>query len=238
MNWPIYYKDILRLGSTESTLGVATGWTICDKIIAEWPKKIYAVGGQLYTRTGINFLVRNLLANKKIRHLIICGQDRGGAEKELLSLWDKKTSDYLDKEIDPNAVVKMIDNVKLINFLGEENPEKIRFEAENLDQSLPAYGEPEIFPEAQKANQNELLCHFPTDASVFKVRGRTVAETWIKALKNILTFGEIKETDAMKMKEVLNLTAIIEEEDANNFFVPDYLGFDKEKIEGSIVSEL
>ena len=231
MDWPIYYKEILRLGSLESTVGVATGWTICDLITEKWPKNIYAVSGQLYTRTGINFLVRNLLANKKIRHLVVCGQDRGGAEKELISLWENKNSEYLDQEIDRSALDSLITNVSLIDLSGEENPEIIKKTVEALDQKLPAYGQPEIFPEAQKSTQNELLCHFPTDASVFKVRGKTVAEVWVKALKNILTFGEVKETDAMKMKEVLNLAAVIEAEDPDNFFIPDYLGFDKEKVE-------
>lgn len=231
MDWPIYYKDILRLGSADSTLGVATGWTICDQIIEKWPKTIYAVSGQLYTRTGINFLVRNLLANKKIRHLIVCGQDRGGAEKELISLWKSGKSDYLDKEITAAAIAEMIDHVELIDLTGEENPDLLRKKAEELDQKSPAYGEPEIFPEAEKSAQNELLCHFPTDASVFKIRGKKVAEVWLKALKTILAFGEVKETDSMKMKEVLNLAAVIEEEDADNFFIPEYLGFDRVKLE-------
>lgn len=231
MDWPIYYKDILRLGSADSTLGVATGWTICDQIIEKWPKNLYSVSGQLYTKTGINFLVRNLLANKKIRHLIICGQDRGGAAKELLSLWKSGKSDYLDKEITPAAIAEMLTNVELIDMIGEENSDLIRKKAEELDQKSPAYGELEIFPEAEKSVQNELLCHFPTDASVFKIRGKKVAEVWLKALKTILTFGEVKETDAMKMKEVLNLAAVIEDEDADNFFIPEYLGFDKAKVE-------
>ncbi len=230
MDWPIYYKDILRLGSEKSTLGIATGWTICDKITGKWPKSLYAVSGQLYTRTGINFLVRNLLANKKIRHLVICGQDRGDAGKELISLWNKKTSDYLDKEISKKAIFEMIDHVELINMLGEDNPVTIKRQAEKFNQSLPAYGEAEIFPETKKLDYNELYCHFPTDSSVFKVRGKTVAEVWLKALKNILLFGEVKETDSMKMKEILNLTTVIENENADDFFIPDYLGFDKSKL--------
>ncbi len=34
----------------------------------------------------------------------------------------------------------------------------------------------------------------------------------------------------MKIKEILNLTAVVTDEDPDNFFLPQYLGFDREKI--------
>ncbi len=231
MSWPIYYKDLLKIGNLDSTVGIATGWTICDKIVTDIPKNLYAVAGQLYTKNGINFLVRNLLANKKIRFLLVCGQDRGGSEEEIAKLWSMGDIPSLEKEIDRASVKKMIENVSLINLSGEENISTIMETLTSLDQNLPAYGEREEFPEAKQEEGGELLCHFPTDPSVFKVRGKTVAETWLKILKTVMRFGEVKETDSMKMKEILNLSAVVEAEDPDKFFIPEYLGFDSQKLE-------
>lgn len=230
-SWPKYYKELLKIGNLDSNVGIATCWTICDEIIKEIPKDLYCLAGQLYTKNGISFMVRNLLLNKKLRFLVLCGQNRGGSADEVLKLWETGKSEHLDREISKEAVLKMVKNVTLINLIGENNPIFIKEKLEKIQQNLPPYGEPEDFKEPENESLNELKCHFPTDPSVFKVRGKTVAETWLKALKTILKFGDLKETDSMKMKEVLNLTAVISEENPDNFFIPDYLGFDEKKVE-------
>jgi len=231
MDWPIYYKDLLRIGNLKSQVGIATCWTICDEIIKDIDKNLYCVAGQLYTKSGINYLVRNLLANKNIRYLILCGQDRSKSGKEVIALWEKGDIKLLEKEIDRTSVKKMIKNVKLINLQEVKDPKKITEEIKKLDQSLDPYGKNETFPEPKKEEISEMDCRFPSDPSVFKVRGKTVADTWLKVLKTIMRFGDIKETDSMKMKEIYNLAAIVTDEDPDNPEIPEFLGFNKKKIE-------
>jgi len=230
-NWPLYYKDLLKLGNSDSQVGIVTLWTICDEIVKNIDKNLYCAAGQLYTKTGINFLVRNLLANKNIRYLIISGQDRAGSGAELVKIWASGESDCLEKEIGRNSVRKMIENVRLIDMRGEQDGKKIEEEIKKINQDIGGYGKPEIFPEHKSKGLNELECHFPTDPAVFKVKGKTVADTWLKLLKTILKFGDVKKTDSMKMKEIYDMVTIVTDEDPDSFYVPEWLGFGSDKIE-------
>jgi len=230
MKWPIYYKNLIKIGNPRSPVGIVTLWTICDKITAKISKNIYQAAGQLYTKNGINYLVKNLLANKKIRYLIIAGQDRSDSGQELKNIWQGKESKILHKEIKSSSLNNLTKSVKLIDLTGLEDGKKIEAEIKKLDLNIKSYGEPEIFPEPEEKDLNELECSWPTDTSIFKIRGQTVAQTWLKALKVILKFGDIKTTDAMKIKEALNLAAVITNENPNNFFLPKWLGLTPKKI--------
>ncbi len=230
-NRPIYYKDLISLGSQESPVSIVTLWTICDKITKDIDKKLYCLAGQLYTKNGINYLVRNLLANKNIRYLVLVGQDGSGAGQELKDLWQNKNSQYLHKEIKKESLNNLLNNVKLVDLIGIENSKKIKNEIKKLNQNLGSYGKNEKFKEPEIKELSELECSWPTDISVFKVKDKTIAAAWLKALKTTLRFGDIKITDAMRMKEILNLAAVITEEDPNNFYLPPWLGLSKKKVE-------
>jgi thymidylate synthase len=229
--WPIYYKDLLKIGNLESNVGIATLWTIADEVIKGINPNLYCVAGQLYTKNGINYLIRNLLANKKIKYLIICGQDRSGSGKIIKKFWQNGICDSIHKEIDKESIEALIKNVKLIDLSGVNESEKIIETIKNFGNNNKPYGENEIFPEPVEKDLNELECSWPTDSSIFKVASKTIAHTWLKALKTILKFGNIKNTDSMKIKEVLNLTAVVSDENPDNFHIPDWMEINKEKIE-------
>lgn len=230
-NWPLYYKDLLKIGNTESNVGIATLWTISDKLIESINPNLFCIAGQLYTKNGINYLVRNLLANKKIRYLIVCGQDRAGSGENIKKLWETGICDALHKEIDLGSIKNLIKNVELIDLVTIEEGKIIEKKILELNKNTESYGDNETFPEPAEKDLNELECSWPTDPSIFKVRGKTIATTWLKAVKNILKFGDIKTTDSMKIKEVLNLTAVVTNEDPDNLYIPEYLGLTKEKVD-------
>lgn len=227
----LYYKDLLKIGNEKSPVAIVTLWTICNEVIKELDKETYSVAGQLYTKNGLDYLVRNLLANKHIRYLIICGQDRSGSGKELLNLWKNKDSEFVSKPVYREAIKRLVDNVQLIDYIGIAKTFLIEDEIRKLDKSISAYGTMEVFEEARNAELNSLECSFPTDNSVFKVTGDTIVETWYKALKTILRFGDVKDTDSMKMKEVLNLCAVVRNESPDDFWIPSWCGVTKEKID-------
>ena len=149
-NWPQYYKDLIHLGNSGSTVGIVPLWTICNQIIKYIDPDLYAAAGQLYTKNGINYLIRNLLANKKIRYLIICGQDRSGSGEELKKLWQEANSSMLHKEIKKDSLEKLTKNVNLIDMTGIEDSGIIIKKIMKLDQSLPTYGQNETFPETKE----------------------------------------------------------------------------------------
>ncbi|MFA6170836.1 MAG: thymidylate synthase [Patescibacteria group bacterium] len=226
-----YYKDLLKAGDLKSPVVIISLWTICDEIVKDVDPSLFKIAGQLYTKNGLNYLVRNLLADKEIRYLVVCGQDRSGSGAELLNLWQTGKSQFLHKEITPSSIENLIKNVKLINLIGVEDGAVIEAEIRKLDLALGSYGEAEFFPEPANPALSELECSFPSDISGFKVRGATIAEAWLKTLKHILRFGDIKETDGMKMKEIVNLVAVIENEDPDNFNLPDWFNIDKKRID-------
>ena len=60
----------LTYGSGQTA--VITGWTVKETLRKHLKDSEYAVIGQLYSPTrGINLLIRNLLLNPHVRHLVI-----------------------------------------------------------------------------------------------------------------------------------------------------------------------
>ena len=88
-DWPIYEKENLIIGDITSNVGIITLWTPRKLLESKIEKNLFSVMGQLYFNGGINFLIRNCLANKNIRYLILAGQDLAKAGDGLLILKNK-----------------------------------------------------------------------------------------------------------------------------------------------------
>ena len=84
-NWPKYYHDQLYLGDPKSSTALVTLWTVKENICPQIPIKHFGVAGQLYSKRGINFLLRNILANPVIRTVVVCGRDDTGSGRALLA---------------------------------------------------------------------------------------------------------------------------------------------------------
>src|SRR4030042_6995602 len=84
MTWPKYYTNQILIPSTEGFIGIISGWTkkehIDEIILAENKNKIGAIG-QLYSKEGVNYIIRNLFLNPKISQLIVTGKDLSGSLK-------------------------------------------------------------------------------------------------------------------------------------------------------------
>ena len=70
-DWPIYFKDKLVVDNLESNVGVATLWMPKESVAGELVSGSYSVCGQLYTKRGLNPMFRNILANPRIRYLVL-----------------------------------------------------------------------------------------------------------------------------------------------------------------------
>lgn len=234
--WPIYEKENITLGNLESNVGVVTLWTPRKLIASKIDPSLFAAAGQLYFDGGINFLLRNCLANKKIRYLILTGQDLAKSAEGLLSLKERGVDeDYhisglkiarIHKEIPKEAIDNFRKNVEIIDMRSKvvgEIIEKIK-SLERKD----SYGEAEIFPD----NKIEAPSKLPSDPAVHKVREKTVGRAWLEILYNIMKFGAVKKSSyGGDQKELLNLCTIIEEEDPFNSRWEDYFQFTKEELE-------
>jgi thymidylate synthase len=131
-DWPIYFKNNLYIGDAESSVGVATLWTKKELIGETLDKSKYNLVGQLYSKKGINYILRNILANPHIRHIVVCGSDLSGSGQALVNLIEKGidaenrivgVSDaYIEKEIPAEAIEAFRKNVKVIDLREEQSP--------------------------------------------------------------------------------------------------------------------
>ncbi|HUV71992.1 MAG TPA: thymidylate synthase [Clostridia bacterium] len=231
IKWPIYFKNRLVLGKLDSFVAIVTLWTPQEKIAEFLPKESFAVIGQLYSKRGINFLVRNLLANPKIKRLIVCGLDQTGSGKALVDLWRKKEAkdSILDKEIEAEAVRKLVNSIELVDLIGVTEEKPIQKAVLLAEPELPPR-EARIFPEPEV----RVGSLFPAELDLVKIRRKTIGQTWLAALKHLLNFG--LESEAIyhyftkgenQLYEVLNLALVVEKEDPKDFKIYDFFPFKK-----------
>jgi len=264
VNWPVYFKDRLLVGNLDSCVGIATLWMPKESVAdflssssltvqtgrcaargvvdpdpapAQAP---FAVCGQLYTKRGINPLLRNLLANPKIRHLVFCGPDRQGSGEALLKFFKDgvdggtrhdggwkiigDSEAVIDKEI-PLKALELLRRSIFVHDMIMRPLEEVRDFVQKLPSEKP-FGKPQLFPE-EKA---ELKSGFPSDLSVFKIRRDYIGDAWLDVLKTVMRFGV--DTPGMygKVKQVQNLSVVIEKESTKSPKIESYLNFNSDSL--------
>ena len=237
---PMYKKSRLILGNPESSTGIITLWTKAKELEKRVNKNNYCVMGNLYSaERGLDLLVRNLLANPQITNLIITGVDfsksgiilkdffekgfyKGRTDATEKECWrvNSEYEGYIDLDIheeDLNALresinVISIQNIDEFDFSSLVKPDRMR--------------EKKVYEKAEETTKK-----YAGEDIGYIVRGKTIAEAWLKVLDTILKFGKVSGTHYDdQQKEVINLLSIIEEEDPNNFYTPDYLPSDEAHI--------
>jgi thymidylate synthase len=238
MSWPNYFKEKLILGSPDSEIGLVCLWTPVNKICDQLDKNLFSLAGQLYSKEGINFILRNSLANPKTRLLIICGEERTGSGQALMNLIDKGVDennkvidvDYcqIHKEIPKEAIDLFRNNVKYLNLIGVYEPAKIEAKLKEYQPVNNNWAEPQIFPDAQIEFDGVM----PTDQAVFKIRKQFAGEAWLEILKKIMKFGTIRESHhGNNCKELFNIATVITDEDPKEFKIFPYFQITKSDID-------
>ena len=236
--WPIYFKDKLILGNLDSNVGVATLWMPKENVANGIDSRSYCVCGQLYTKRGINAMLRNILANPVIRYLILCGIDRQRSGDALLKFFNSgvkvdfgKSGELegfrilgddealLDKEISLEALELVRKNVEIFD-LRMKPVNEISKKVKSL-KKLGSFGEPQTFPEPAKSQ----IARYPSELSSFKVRRDYIGDAWIDVLKTIDRFGFVTSGMYGKVKQVQNLSVTVEKEDPKNPRIYEYVNF-------------
>lgn len=228
-SWPIYFKDRLIVSNLDSPVAIASLWTPKELIQKKVPAQNYCLLGQLYTKRGINYLLRNILAKPTIRKLYLVGSDLMGSGEAFL-----KFDFNIEPEISPEAIKDFRKNVEVIDMMG---PEKLADVEKVLSKALPEsalkspakkWRKPEIFPEPAKPE----ISRYPSEIDLTKIRRPTIAEAYLSVLKHINMFGLESEAvisyvsdTSKKMKEMLNLSVVVTDEDPKKWYLPDYLPF-------------
>ena len=244
MKWPIYFKDNLIAGNIESNIAICTLWLKRDIVANEIDSQTYSVIGNLYSKDGINYLLRNIFANPKIRFIILAGFDRSESGKTLLNLKKygidenhviKKSNFQLEKEIDISTIELFREKVELIDLIGKYRPDEIKQHISKLSNNLPPFiDKPLIFPEPEMIFET-----YPSEEKAIVVRGNLVAEVWIKLLNIILKFGQYDKTQyTVEQKEIIDIVSVISKEDPDNIYFPNWLPFKRMELEGGKKEDL
>lgn len=241
MDWPIYYKDRLQIGNLDSQIGIITLWTPAEVLSSRINPELFCVAGQLYSKRGINFLIRNILARPQINHILICGADLSGSSQALINFLEKgidKDRNVLevenakvDDEIEDDYLEEFRKNVTYTDKIGISNFNELEEELKKLQinkkPNIKSWIEPKVFPLPEKTVAEK----FPSEKSTFTVRASYIKEAWPQILRNIMKFGSSKGMIKVgEVKELTNMIAVIEEEDPNTPSIPEWFPFDKKEL--------
>ena len=237
MSWPILYQDILRVGDLNSNVGVCSLWTerdVVKRLIGD--KSQYAVIGNLYSAQGINAMIRNVMANPKIRYIILWGAEMSLSGQSLLQLIKEGVDDKrmikggrgeIEAEIPLSAIDQFRRSVEVLDLRGKDR--------QVLKKTLKSLKPKEAFAKQAKVfrpSQPKVKL-LPSEMTGFRVESAKVAKTWLKLLNTINQYGRPKHTrytQKNELKEILNLTAVVSNENPDKVYFPKYLPFSQAEL--------
>ena len=237
--WPKYFNDLLIKGDPKSPIGIVSLWLDKRNIANMLGNKNIEVSliGQLYSKDGINWILRNIFLNPFIRKLIICGEDKSGSGEALVLLSKNGidnnrtvigSSVYLHDEIEKEYIEAFRKNVEVIDLRGENPTEKILEEISNASKSDSPWIEPKEFPEAILHSPETM----PSEQCGFKIEGEKMGDIWLKILDTIMRFGNVKKSQhSSDQREVVNLISVITGEKVDAIDWKPYFLFTKEELQ-------
>jgi len=236
---PICKPNQLILGAGQTA--VVTGWTPIKAIAPHLDPAHYAVIGQLYSASrGIDFLVRNLLANPHVIRVILLDATKedknAGSVKSLFHFFtfgfEKGTSEsgkecwvipsipagYIGGDIPKDALNLLRDKVACWIVADKQT---LTVHANMYTRSEKPWGDtPLIFPP-----QETIPSVLPGTRYGHRIEGKTIADTWVKILHRISTTGTLRPTGYDgHWQELINMMAVITDEPSEFYFpTPNYL---------------
>ncbi len=239
MDWPILYKQVLHVKDPANPVGVAIMWTERQVVADMLKDENYCAIGNLYSSAGISAMIRNVYANPHVRKIILWGADlsrsgaalmalmANGVDENFFIIGDEKGG-QIEKEIGKEAIDLFRTSVEIINLRGK-SPDELRKTVAKYSSEKPApFTEPKVFPTSRPKPFT-----FPSEQIGFRIHGKTAAQTWLKILNNILRYGRNKTTrytQENELKELLNVMAVVYEEDPDKPYLPHFFPFSQKDL--------
>lgn len=222
MSWPIYFAQNLTIGNPAASIGLCLLWTPQERVVPALSPATYALAGNLYSREGISFLLRNVLARPTLRTILLCGRDMTGSGAALLALAAHGIDSEhrivgegtrLHPDIAPAAIELFRRSVRIVDARDVIRPAAI---AERLAALLPAAPhhaapfapEPLIFPYSEPA-----AATLPAESSGFVLRQPTIQAASLALLWQVMTFGGQTGTQhSSSQRELLDVMTVVSDE--------------------------
>ena len=205
---PEKYEVVIGKGSD----GLCTAWSDPEMIVEKEPllKKRFALIGHLYSRKGVEIMLRNLALNPDIRNLYLWASNPlsrtafGSKGWKLLKKVFEGDFSALPESLDREVLGRVIRNVKLHDVSSLKLPELA---------NLPASpSEPYMEPYEFKEEENRTDRAFPSEGAGFLARGKGLLDVWPKLISMVMRYGRIKGTEyGNRQKELSAVMWVIEE---------------------------
>ncbi len=217
-------KYVVTQGTENASVGFCTVWNKPEVAVAAAPDLVLksAIVGTLYSRQGVNPLLRNLALNPHIRTLALWGfgplsnTPFGKSGTSVLqALWKHgigkdgvvpEVDFHIEPEISPAVVEQIRSNVSLLDLSEHELKtavEKLPNEITDAYMTPVAFDPPALRPVAT----------LPHETVGFTLRGRTVLEAWQKTIFHIMRYGVVKGTQyGMEQRELPAVQWVVENE--------------------------
>lgn len=239
-SWPLFYKDVLKVKDPTHHLAICCLWTERQAVEGLLKDVPYNTIGNLYSAQGINAMIRNIFANPHIRVIVIWGAEMSLSGHSLLMLQQRgiegeerkiiAARGEIEKEIDDEILNEFREMVAVVDMRGRSGVDFVAKCKELSETAIEPFAKrSRTFPRSEPVVRS-----LPSEQTGFRVSGKTVAQTWIKLLNEISKYGRAKHTRYSKdnsLKEILNLTAVITDEDPTNIYFPEYLPFARVELE-------
>lgn len=241
---PLYKPNQLILGT--GRIAICTGWTPKEIIARKLQPHEYAVIGSLYSAArGINFLIRNLLHNPHVRHIVIISATKAdvnsGAGECLADFFEygfkegasdtgrkcwvicSRIPGYIDIEIPSVVLERLRLDVFCSRLRSVEGGISTVSLLKHTANIMPAWGHPLQFPILE--HNSTVL---PGSLYGHRVEGRNIAETWVKLIHRVLKSGRFRPTGyGGEVRELIDITSVITDEPYEFYFPePNYLPVD------------
>jgi len=231
-DWPVTMKDQLILGDPDSGIAICSLWTPREHTRLRWGYHFNCIGN-LYSRDGINYILENLLANPRIRTLIVTGRCQSelagvnvssDSKSALSELWGSRRMDSLPTFLDPrfsdDDVRSVLEDVTICfsNNVSTITQEQVY----SLDPGPPPR-KAKYFPPREIPHQDQM----PGEDMGYLVRGPNMLETWYGLLDLIMRNGRVTGTSfGSRQREIVGLTSVIGTEGGQYPDIPEWAPFD------------
>jgi hypothetical protein len=237
LEWPCCIPHKVFVGDPESCIAVCTLWQPVDEFcqsISNDVLKDLAIVGQLLDPSGLNYMVRNILGNPRIKNLVVCGHDavledksastdRVSSRNLLQHFFDQRfskevISEYVDG-IPFEEVFKIVHHIEMVDCYGGsiEDVEGVLARltlSSSCSSKASFWTVPKNYPYVVSESKE-----MPTQR-VSTIVADTVVDGYVLLLKNLMNYGVHQERKKYPEGTLCGFSTkvVITKEDPNNLF--------------------
>ena len=222
--WPVSVRDRIAFPErnetriTNADFAVTFLWTMRDAILPKLEKERLAIASNFYTPAGLEGMVRNILANPFIRHMIVLGSEYSAAEQQktlstnspiqqtsansIRTFFEKgitserrvpgfESAVYFDKNIPSEAINSIRASVELIDLNSKMPRASLEEKIAEANRIMKTAERKQPFSDAPRNFPYEPSAEeFPHEGSALLVSGNSIPETWIEIMHAISRYGK------------------------------------------------